>query len=311
MIYNLLSLTFLVLLTSQSVFACIWQSKNIDGSSPYWSSNDIRVCFIAPDPQLLSNAANPLDEEYRNRYRDNMNTVKETIERQINRRSPFNLHGFDICSPTDSSKEMIRINMNESQGLGALAASIGPASKFSSQNLTMSSTDEGWPGGVKPSLVPGASLPERVRIFNDRSDISWTALHEVMHLLGFHHSEYWNSNIPAEDHGTLEVIQYGLAVDNESVMMRGYRSYDRDNLVVLSDTDVACLNHVANRTIENFPTRPAQVTSQCIGLICEQRDSVDIKIIDVVDDNRENGKPLLLDAQSDERKVIEDSSRDQ
>jgi hypothetical protein len=282
----------ILLITMDISQGCIWQSKNLSGETPFWESKTIEVCFAPPNPQPLSNAENLLDDEYRAQFNENIQIVKATFERQINNRTSFKMQGFNLCSSDDDSKDMIRINMNDSQGAGAMASSIGPRSRQESENVTMSSTDEAWPGGIKPSFTNGEELPNRVRTFNTRRVVSWVALHETMHLLGLHHSEYWDEDMSGADIDVEEVIQFGLLQDSDSVMTRGQVNTDSIGLAVLSETDVSCLNHIADQTIDDFPSRTAAIVSQCSGLDCESNDFSSGDPLVSINSNRQGGKDV-------------------
>lgn len=254
---------FFVLLAALSLpynlNACIWQSTNKSGASPFWPSNNIEVCFAPPKPQPMGDVLNPLDYEYRTHYSNNIALMRRTLENQINTRTAFNLTGFGYCNdqedPNRSSK--IRIDLNDTEGNGALASSIGPQSMNQSTNLMISSLDQDWPGGVKPNFNDGSPIPRRVRTFNSSRHMSWVILHETLHLLGFHHTEYWDQNMENADIDLEKVIQFGIGEDTQSVMNRGTANYDSSGMALLSERDVACLNHVANKTILNYPDRPA------------------------------------------------------
>ncbi|GEM_PF-6964880 len=235
--------------------ACIWQSQNKSGNSPFWPSNNIEVCFAPATAVNMMGVENPLDLEYRQMFQRNIQVIKETLERQINARTNLNLSGFAICPPLGQAPpSMIRIDINGTQGSGAMAASIGPRSAKDEVNVDLNSLDQQWPGGQRPDMS-STPLPARIRTFNDRRQMSWVALHEVMHLLGFHHSEYWDEDMTGADIDIAAVTQVGSELDPYSVMTRSFRSIDANGFASLSERDVACLNKVADRSILEAPAR--------------------------------------------------------
>jgi hypothetical protein len=244
--------------------ACIWQSQNKSGNSPFWPSNNIEVCFTPATAVNMMGVENPLDLEYRQMFQRNIQVIKETLERQINARTNLNLSGFAICPPLGQAPpSMIRIDINGTQGSGAMAASIGPRSAKDEVNVNLNSLDQQWPGGQKPDMN-STPLPARIRTFNDRRQMSWVSLHEVMHLLGFHHSEYWDKDMSGADIDIAAVTQVGDGLDPYSVMTRGFRSIDANGFASLSERDVACLNKVADRSILEAPSRQIETENRRI-----------------------------------------------
>jgi hypothetical protein len=246
-------------------YGCIWQSEIKSGSSPFWPSNNIPVCFQPPRPETMTGVDNPLDAEYLSKFTEFMNLIRRTVESQINGRSNFKLSGFGYCEPNSQSSDLtpkIRIDLNGTEGTGAMALSIGPKSSRDSVNLSMSLLYQDWPGGVKPNFNSGTPLPKRVRVFNSPRDMSWASLHEIMHLLGFHHTEYWNQDMTSADENLNKVIQIGSEQDSHSIMTRGIRNFNAEGMAVLSDRDVSCLNQVADRSILSLPDRTAAIGAQ-------------------------------------------------
>lgn len=250
-----LKAVFLVIVNSlffaEGAGACIFRSHNKSGASPFWPSNQIELCFLPAKAQERPANENPLDAEYLRYYNRNINVIKNTIVNQINGRTPFNIHGFNECDPNNHDPK-IRIDLNAfGGGTGAIASSIGPMSSRDESNLTITTMNADWPGGVKPLATEVET--QRIRTFNDARHISWVSLHETLHLLGLHHTEEWDG--PATDPYADRVIQYGEGPDSESIMTRSYRNYNSDGVAQLSSRDVQCLSHIANRSIMQFPQR--------------------------------------------------------
>lgn len=199
--------------------------------------------------------ANPLDSEYRAFYQRNISVIRNTLTSQINGRTPFDLFGFNICPENDSGPK-IRIDLNGfGGGTGAMASSIGPRSRESLPNIDMTTVNQAWPGGIKPT--DPENLPQRVRSFNGPQSVSFVSLHETLHLLGLHHeTQFWDRDVSVADPDAERVIQYGGSADLNSVM-NGHQSFNQNGIAQLSSTDVSCLTHIANRSIMQFPQRRA------------------------------------------------------
>lgn len=231
--------------------ACIWQARYVDNSSPFWPSNEIEVCFLRPaPPQVVTDNKetdqitrvddpdNPLNDEYRTMYDRNMAIIRQTVERQINSRSNFNLKGFNLCPLNDDlTAPKIRIDLNAEGVIGGVA-DIGPIGSRNSPNVTVNTFN-----------VLGSS-----RSFRPALEVSRTGLHEIMHSLGMHHVGYWDQHIPADLALYSDVIQVGDGRDMDSIM-GGVAHFDSQNFAVMSDRDVACLNSVVSRRILSRPMR--------------------------------------------------------
>lgn len=245
-------------LFSSPAQACIWQSENISGISPYWpgassAGTNIEVCFIAPARPNTSDTPNPLnpfDDEYRRMHQRNIDIIKRTVQNQLNAKTSFNLTGFNICPPNDTGAK-IRIDLNSDQAPAANAQSIGPRSRNNSPNIDIGTHEYVWENGIKGG--------NRIRRFSSEQHISSIGLHEIMHLLGFHHSEDWDQSVTYADEDAKRVIQVGESTDPDSVMQRGTYEYEtsRPNEAKLSDQDIACLNSVATRRMHRKPSRAA------------------------------------------------------
>lgn len=259
----------LIFFNSKALFACIFQSENVSGSPVFWTSKSIPVCFLPANPQKHISAANPLDDEYMRNYIRNKEVIKKTVESQINGRTSFRLTGFGDC-PSPDTGEKIRIDLNGAGGgNGAIASSVGPKSSLESPNLTVTvvnSASVKLPGYCKirgeqrearfVQLPPECSR-DPVRKFNSAEEISWASLHEILHLLGLHHTEYWNQDISKATPDIKSVTQLGTYPDSKSIMSRGFRGLDSSGIAQLSNRDVACLNMIANKTILQLPSRAA------------------------------------------------------
>lgn len=244
-----IALALIAFLAGAPADACIFQSHNKSGKSPFWPSSKIEVCFLPPKPQTHISAPNPLDETYQKKYEENAATVRRTLVEQINGRTKFKMTGFQTCQDADRGKPMIRINLNGAGGGGgALAASIGPNSSGEAENITMTTVNAEWSATGKPQK--GASTGERVRVFHDQRHISWIALHETLHLLGLHHTEYWDRDMTDSDPDALRVTQVGSQPDQLSMMNREQRNFDAAGIAQLSERDVQCLDLIADRRVK-------------------------------------------------------------
>ncbi len=224
---------------------------------------------------MSNNVSNPLDEEYLQNYTNAMNVIRKTIESQINGRTRMKITGFSYCEPSSQTdlQPKIRIDLNGTEGTGALSASIGPRACREKVNISMSLVDQGWPGGVKPTSK--TANVQRVRVFNEPKRTSLLALHETMHMLGFHHTEFWRQDLSKSDSDVKRVAELGDTMDEKSIMLFGQVNFDAAGIAQLSDRDVQCLNHVADRTILDLPQRQAdRSTYDRVPLGSLQRDNV-------------------------------------
>lgn len=253
---NLLQISFVFLLSvsiSISVEACIFQSKNISKAPALWPSTKIEVCFLRPNPNQDLSVSNPLDEEYRAIYHRNMKIVRQTFKRQFNAHTAFKFFGFDYCSPSDKSPK-IRMDLNGAGNhTGGFAGSVGPRSSTKSVNIRITAVNSSWPRGQEPD--PQKALPPRVRTFSSLEHISRMALHETAHLLGLHHTEFWDKDMTSADNDLKSAIQLGEGPDLQSIMTRSHKNPDAQGYAQLSQTDIECLNRIADQSILELPSR--------------------------------------------------------
>jgi hypothetical protein len=250
------------------VNACIFQSDNKDGSSPFWNSTRIEVCFLPALPRSPTEgqAPNALDSEYLSIYNRNKALIRRTFESQFNMRAGFDMHGFNTCNPNDRTQK-VRIDLNGfGGGIGAVASSIGPLSSTRSANIDIVTANSDWEAGFTKPFDP-ENMPERIRTFNSADHISWVSLHETMHLLGLHHSEHWDQDMSTADPNINRAIQFGGGMDSDSIMTRGATPRMVGGIAQLSTRDAQCLTHISNRSIMQFPQRRAagvinQITRQ-------------------------------------------------
>ncbi len=230
--------------------ACIWTKASSLYTSPFYTSNQIDVCFTRPNAAAKSGIDNPTDEQYIREYERAMEITKRTVEKQINQRTDFNLSHFGFCTGSESNKIVIDLNSPEAFGANS---NIGPV-PLQEGDITISM-------GIVKDVIrdksnPSAgdvTLPAQLREFADKNYLSSTGLHELLHALGFQHEDSWDSS--SFDFDVSEVVQIGNTMDMDSIMLRGSTRLDEDGLAILSETDVQCLNMVASQDILNQPSR--------------------------------------------------------
>jgi hypothetical protein len=269
-----------ILLFYNSGQSCIWVSENKDGSSPYWPSNRIEVCFVkAQSDGIEPPSRNPIDLPYIRKYEMNKRAIKDVVEKEFNERTDFKFFGFNECpktASTDNLKPMIRLDINGTQGRGATAHSIGPLSSRSGpSNIDLNVLNfitEKQPKQPRGQALRGPPPASR-RVFHDEKTIKMIALHEIMHIMGFMHSEQWENNsdiasLLSESPDVAEVVTIGSSKDPLSMLDRAF-SEPR-----LSDRDIQCLNAVAQKNIKelnqariftNQSTVPQETSSPTVG----------------------------------------------
>ncbi len=249
----------LITFSSLTTDACIWTKSSASFESPFYESNDIEVCFAEPNASEKSGIENPTDNLYREEYQRAMNTIKQTLENQINNRSSLNLINFGFCEgDTNPSSKRITFDLNSSEQIGAMSI-IGPEAGLTNMSsISMGIVKDAVIDKDNPSSVV---LPSQLRDFSDKSHLSFVALHETLHSLGFHHEPMWGRD--SFDPNIREVVEVGDSMDEQSIMNNlGTVNYDENGLAILSETDVQCLNLVGSREILNLPSRETENTSR-------------------------------------------------
>ena len=249
----------LIAFSSLSTDACIWTKSSASFESPFYESNDIEVCFAPPSASEKYGIENPTDDLYREEYQKAMNTIKQTLENQINNRSSLNLINFGFCEgDSNPSSKRISFDLNSSEQIGAMSI-VGPESGLTNMtSISMGIVKDVVIDKENPSSVV---LPSELRDFSDKSHLSFVALHETLHSLGFHHEPLWGSD--NFDPNIREVVEIGASMDEQSIMNNlGTKNYDENGLALLSETDVQCLDLVANKEILNLPSREIQRTQR-------------------------------------------------
>lgn len=211
---------FLFVETSIEASACVWQN----GENPFWQSNEIQICFVDP-------ASESMDPNERQARR----LIKEAVEREFNNRTNISFTGFQSCEhnyhrqgENNSLPPMIRMELSPGFGSGQ-AHSIGPASSTSHVNIR-----------VDYLSVGSTSEEPRTRAPIDMQD---EALHELMHLLGFHHGFFHTNSKAAESYENLIFLN---EYDPQSITIP---APTRDPTGRFTAADIECINKVADRSI--------------------------------------------------------------
>lgn len=195
----------MILILTQPInsWACLWEG----GENAYWPTNSIKVCFTN------------LNESPRHQH---VAQVVQNSLSDLDRQTRFRFVGYGECLEEERDEHQIRIDMQDI-GASARAYSIGPESGLM------------WPSTTLP--LGGGTDPRTLAVVTD-TFIRYTAMHEVMHLLGVHHDHergskaYESLNVDQPD-----LVTYG-AYDPESIML---------NNEGLSSGDLRCLNMIAAR----------------------------------------------------------------
>lgn len=208
-------IAIIFLLLGSVAEACVW----FQAQPAFWPSQRIPVCFVS---QPQNEREQQLMELVRNAFSE------------INRRTPFILHNFDVCSDTSGSRPQISIAFSD-------MATVGEAS-------------QNFQGGMNE--VPNIILPTTTDL--GAGSFSAQAVHEMLHMLGMQHDRPRDSKDFTNPESAYLIHEHFLFGDFDplSIMAQAATENHRIQEIpseLLSAGDVQCLDLIANRSIASHP----------------------------------------------------------